>query len=317
MSARRVLIVDDEPNIVASLEFLMRHNAFEVRSASSGEEALELAASFRPHVVLLDVMLPQASGFEVCRRLRADPAHAGVRIVMLTARGRADEQDLGRSLGADAYVLSEHGTGAHAAMSAAGPLAYVVDDDESMRTLWQWLMESRGIAARTYATAAAFLEAYRDEGTACLVLDLQLPDMSGLDLQRRLAELGVDIPVVFVTGHGDVPAAVSALKGGAVDFIEKPFDYRLAVRTVERAFERDQENRERRARQAALDARLALLTEREREVMARVVEGRPNKAIAQDLDISVKTVEVHRAKVMEKLGADSVAELVQLMLQRK
>jgi two-component system response regulator TtrR len=202
-------------------------------------------------------------------------------------------------------------------MSAAGPLAYVVDDDESMRTLWQWLMESRGIAARTYATAAAFLEAYRDEGTACLVLDLQLPDMSGLDLQRRLAELGVDIPVVFVTGHGDVPAAVSALKGGAVDFIEKPFDYRLAVRTVERAFERDQENRERRARQAALDARLALLTEREREVMARVVEGRPNKAIAQDLDISVKTVEVHRAKVMEKLGADSVAELVQLMLQRK
>ena len=202
-------------------------------------------------------------------------------------------------------------------MSAAGPLAHVVDDDESMRTLWQWLMESRGIAARTYATAAAFLEAYRDEGTACLVLDLQLPDMNGLELQRRLGELGVDIPVVFVTGHGDVPAAVSALKGGAVDFIEKPFDYRLAVRTVERAFERDRENRERRARQAALDARLALLTEREREVMARVVEGRPNKAIAQDLDISVKTVEVHRAKVMEKLGADSVAELVQLMLQRK
>ena len=202
-------------------------------------------------------------------------------------------------------------------MSAAGPLAHVVDDDESMRTLWQWLMESRGIAARTYATAAAFLEAYRDEGTACLVLDLQLPDMNGLDLQRRLGELGVDIPVVFVTGHGDVPAAVSALKGGAVDFIEKPFDYRLAVRTVERAFERDRENRERRARQAALDARLALLTEREREVMVRVVEGRPNKAIAQDLDISVKTVEVHRAKVMEKLGADSVAELVQLMLQRK
>jgi RNA polymerase sigma factor (sigma-70 family) len=202
-------------------------------------------------------------------------------------------------------------------MSAASPLAHVVDDDESMRTLWQWLMESRGIAARTYATAAAFLEAYRDEGTACLVLDLQLPDMSGLDLQRRLGELGVEIPVVFVTGHGDVPAAVSALKGGAVDFIEKPFDYRMAVRTVERAFERDRENRERRARQAALDARLALLTEREREVMARVVEGRPNKAIAQDLDISVKTVEVHRAKVMEKLGADSVAELVQLMLQRK
>lgn len=201
-------------------------------------------------------------------------------------------------------------------MSTPGPFAYVVDDDESMRTLWQWLMESRGIAARTYATAASFLESYRDEGTACLVLDLQLPDMSGLDLQRRLGELGVDIPVVFVTGHGDVPAAVSALKGGAVDFIEKPFDYRLAVRTVERAFERDRENRARRARRQALDSRLSSLTEREREVMSRVVEGRPNKAIAQELDISVKTVEVHRAKVMEKLGAESVAELVQLMLRR-
>lgn len=110
MSARRVLIVDDEPNIVASLEFLMRHNDFDVRSASSGAEALEVAAVFRPHVVLLDVMLPRGSGFEVCRRMRADPAHAGVRIVMLTARGRADEQDLGRSLGADAYVLKPFST---------------------------------------------------------------------------------------------------------------------------------------------------------------------------------------------------------------
>jgi DNA-binding response OmpR family regulator len=108
--ARRVLIVDDEPNIVASLEFLMRHNQFEVRSATSGAQALEVAASFRPDVVLLDVMLPQESGFEVCRRLRADPALAGVRIVMLTARGRADEQDLGRSLGADAYVLKPFST---------------------------------------------------------------------------------------------------------------------------------------------------------------------------------------------------------------
>ncbi|HZM36832.1 MAG TPA: response regulator [Burkholderiales bacterium] len=110
MSAGRVLIVDDEPNIVASLEFLMRHNQLEVRSASSGAEALAVAAAFRPHVVLLDVMLPQGSGFDVCRRMRADPALAGVRIVMLTARGRADEQDLGRSLGADAYVLKPFST---------------------------------------------------------------------------------------------------------------------------------------------------------------------------------------------------------------
>lgn len=199
----------------------------------------------------------------------------------------------------------------------ADPTAYVVDDDESMRTLWRWLMESRGLAARTYATAAAFMEGYRDEGPACLILDLQLPDMSGLELQRRLREMQIEIPIVFVTGHGDVPAAVSALKGGAVDFIEKPFDYREAVRTVERAFEFDRENRDRRLRRAAVEARVALLTDREREVMTRMVEGRTNKAIAAELEISVKTVEVHRAKVMEKLAADSVAELVQLMLQRK
>jgi FixJ family two-component response regulator len=203
-------------------------------------------------------------------------------------------------------------------MSASpDPTAYVVDDDESMRTLWQWLMQSRGIAARAYATAAAFMEGYRDEGPACLVLDLQLPDMSGLELQSRLREMRIEIPIVFVTGHGDVPAAVSALKGGAVDFIEKPFDYREAVRTVERAFERDRENRDRRLRRAAVEARVALLTDREREVMTRMVEGRANKAIAAELEISVKTVEVHRAKVMEKLAANSVAELVQLMLQRK
>lgn len=199
---------------------------------------------------------------------------------------------------------------------AGSPVAYVVDDDESIRTLWQWLMESRGIAVRTYGSAGEFIAGYRDEGEGCLVLDLQLPDMSGLELQRYLGERGVEIPIVFVTAHGDVPAAVSALKGGAVDFIEKPFDYRLAVQAVEKAFERDRQSRSARARRSDIDSRLALLTEREREVMERVIEGKANKVIAAELDISVKTVEVHRAKGMEKLGAASVAELVQLMLQR-
>jgi len=126
----------------------------------------------------------------------------------------------------------------------------------------------------------------------------------------------MEIPIVFVTGHGDVPAAVSALKGGAVDFIEKPFDYRAAAQLVEKAFERDRENRARRARATDIESRLALLTGREREVMERVVEGKLNKVIAAELDISVKTVEVHRAKGMEKLAAASVAELVQIMVHR-
>lgn len=198
----------------------------------------------------------------------------------------------------------------------AGQVAYVVDDDESTRTLWQWLMESKGIAVRTFATAAEFLAAYHDEEAGCLVLDLQLPDMSGLELQRQLSSRGVEIPIIFVTGHGDVPAAVSALKGGAVDFIQKPFDYREALLTVAKAFERDRALRARRARRVDVDGRIALLTEREREVLERVIEGKQNKVIAGELAISIKTVEVHRAKVMEKLGAESVAELVQLMLQR-
>lgn len=195
------------------------------------------------------------------------------------------------------------------------PTAYVVDDDEAIRTLWRWLMESQGIAVQTFATAAEFIAAYH-QGPGCLVLDLRLPGMSGLELQDYLKRRGVEIPVVFMSAHGDVPTAVSALKGGAVDFIQKPFSYREVLSVIAKAFERDGELRRKRALRALVDERLATLTDRERDVMARVLEGKPNKVIAVELDISVKTVEVHRAKVMEKTGAGSVAELVQLMLQR-
>jgi two-component system response regulator TtrR len=197
----------------------------------------------------------------------------------------------------------------------ARPTAYVVDDDEAIRTLWRWLMESQGIAVQTFASAGEFIAAYR-QGPGCLVLDLRLPGMSGLELQEYLKQRGIEIPVVFMSAHGDVPAAVSALKGGAVDFIQKPFSYREVLSVIAKAFERDGELRRRRALRSMLAERLAALTEREREVMGRVIEGKQNKLIAAELDISVKTVEVHRAKVMEKMGADSVAELVQLMLQR-
>jgi two-component system response regulator TtrR len=195
------------------------------------------------------------------------------------------------------------------------PTAYVVDDDEAIRTLWRWLMQSRGIAVQTFATAPEFIETYR-QGPGCLILDLRLPGMSGLELQEYLRQRGIDIPVVFMSAHGDVPAAVSAIKGGAVDFIQKPFSYREVLSVIAKAFERDGEIRRQRALPAVLSERLAALTEREREVMDRVIEGKQNKVTAAELDISVKTVEAHRAKVMEKMGATSVAELVQLMLQR-
>ena len=196
------------------------------------------------------------------------------------------------------------------------PTAYVVDDDESIRTLWRWLMESNGIAVKTFATAAAFIESYRSGDAGCLVLDLKLPGMSGLELQQYLNRKDIEIPIVFATGYGDVPAAVSALKGGAVDFIQKPFSHREVLSIIGKAFQRDAEIREKHARLSIVASRLATLTEREREVLQRVIEGKPNKIIAGELDISMKTVEFHRAKVMEKMGVTSVAELVQFAMQQ-
>lgn len=194
------------------------------------------------------------------------------------------------------------------------PTAYVVDDEESIRSLWEWLMSSNGIAVQTFATAAAFIQTYRRGEPGCLVLDVRLPGMSGPELQDYLRRETIEIPIVFVSAHGDVPTAVNALKGGAVDFIQKPFDYREAVAAVRRALERDAHDRQRRAKREQLAERLAALTERERGVLQRIIEGKANKVIAAELDISVKTVEAHRAKVMEKMAVDSVAELVQRII---
>jgi FixJ family two-component response regulator len=211
--------------------------------------------------------------------------------------------------------MSVDSTDARDAAAGGAPTAYVVDDDESIRTLWRWLMESNGIAVQTFATAAAFIAAYRRDDPGCLLLDVRLPGMSGLELQAYLRQQGIEIPIVFVSGHGNVPTAVSAIKGGAVDFIEKPFGYREVRAIIAKAFERDAEIRGRRARCTRLSARYASLSEREREVMTRVADGKLNKVIAEELGISVKTVEFHRAHVMEKMGVASVAELVQGMVQ--
>ena len=194
------------------------------------------------------------------------------------------------------------------------PTAFVVDDDEAIRTLWRWLMESNGIGVRTFASAAEFIAGYDKGAPGCLVLDLKLPGMSGLQLQEHLLRERIEIPIVIVTGHADVPSAVTALKSGAVDLIEKPFDYRQAVSVVRKAFQRDADNRERRTRDEQVRLRVGSLTERERAVLQRVIEGKANKVIAGELDISIKTVEAHRAKLMEKMKVGSVAELVQMTL---
>jgi len=194
------------------------------------------------------------------------------------------------------------------------PTVFVVDDDSSTRELLSWLMHRHGLHAEVFADASSFLKGDRSGLPGCLVVDLNLPGMSGLDLQKVLKESGVTLPVIFLSGRADVPKAVRAVKEGAVDFIEKPFDYRRLVEAVQDGIRRDAEARRRRERKRAVCEKLAQLTQREREVLERVVAGRMNREIAEELDISIKTVEAHRARIMEKLAVHSLAELVQARL---
>jgi len=192
---------------------------------------------------------------------------------------------------------------------------YVVDDDEAMRDSLKWLIESHGLKVETYASGEAFLQAFSSSLSGCLVLDVRMPDMSGLDLYERLQARASTLPVVFITGHGDVPMAVSALKKGAADFIEKPFNDRDMLALIESCMKQDRAAAAKRAENASVTQRMDSLTQREREVLSLIVAGKLNKQIADMLAISIKTVEVHRSRVMEKMGASSVAELVQLVLK--
>jgi FixJ family two-component response regulator len=194
------------------------------------------------------------------------------------------------------------------------PTVYIVDDDASIRRLVSWLMEREGLRAEGFANAEAFLTACRDDRPSCLVLDLTLTGMDGLHLQQRLKERGIDLPIVFVSGTAHIAEAVQAVREGAIDFVEKPFDYRKLVEIIQRCLQRSAEMIERRGREKNAQASMAALTRREREVMERVIAGKLNRVIADELALSVKTVEVHRARVMEKLHVQSVAELVRLSL---
>lgn len=199
-------------------------------------------------------------------------------------------------------------------MTSTSVKIYIVDDDEAIRDSLRWLLEAKGYAVEAYASAEQFLAAYRWDDPGCLVLDVRMSGMSGLELYEKLTALNYCLPVIFVTGHGDVPMAVSAIKKGAVDFIEKPFNDQELVDLIQRCLALDALCRDRAHKSAAITTNMAQLTPREREVMDLVVAGRHNKIIADSLGISIKTVEAHRAKVMEKMGAKSVADLVQMAL---
>jgi len=188
----------------------------------------------------------------------------------------------------------------------------VVDDDVSVREALASLIRSAGLRAETFATAQEFLAHPRPDAPVCLVLDIRLPDLSGLDLQKRMAEIKLDIPIVFITGHGDVPTSVHAMKAGALEFLTKPFADQDLLDAIQHAIKRDRAARRQHARMRELHNRYQSLTPREREVMERVVSGLLNKQIAAELGKSVMTVKAHRGQVMHKMRADSLADLVRM-----
>jgi len=199
-------------------------------------------------------------------------------------------------------------------VSEPAATVYVVDDDGSTRELLTWLMKRNSLEVEAFADARSFLAAYRPDAPGCLVLDLNMPGMSGLDLQLYLKEQGVLVPVIFLSGRADIPRAVQAVREGAIDFIEKPFDYKKVVALVSECLERDRVARAEAGRKRLVAERLGQLTQREREVLELVVAGKLNREVAEALDISIKTVEAHRARLMEKLEVGSLAELVQAVV---
>lgn len=194
------------------------------------------------------------------------------------------------------------------------PQVYLVEDDEAVRESLQLVLESVGRSVQTYASAAQFLEHWNPEMAGCVVLDIRMPGMNGMELQRKLNEINCMLPIIFVTGHGDVPMAVEAMQQGAVDFVQKPYREQELLDKIDNALALDAQNRESLQQRQEILARIDSLTPRERDVMELMIVGKANKVIAIDLDISQRTVEIHRARVMEKLHANSLAHLVRMAL---
>ena len=199
-------------------------------------------------------------------------------------------------------------------MSVLENTVYIVDDDPSVRHSLTWLIESVGQRVQTYASPGEFLQEYREGGAGCLILDVRMPEISGLDMQEQLMNSGFTLPIIIITGHADVPMAIRALKAGAFDFIEKPFNDQLLIERIQQAIEHGQNLTKKNQRRQKATERLSKLTAREKQVLDGVVAGKSNKVIAKELDISIKTIEVHRANLMTKMEASSLSDLIRKTL---
>jgi FixJ family two-component response regulator len=199
-------------------------------------------------------------------------------------------------------------------METNTPIVYIVDDDEAVRTSLAWLLTSVNVRTACFAGPDAFLAAYDPGSLSCLILDIRMPEISGFQLQTRLNEIGADVPIIFVSGHGDIPMSVRALQNGAVDFFEKPYNSQQMLERIQLTLKNVASKQQSRERRQRLQSRIKLLTTREREVLEKVLLGLASKVIARDLNISVKTVDVHRASMKDKLGCLSTASLVRDVL---
>lgn len=199
-------------------------------------------------------------------------------------------------------------------MTSETPITFIVDDDEAVRDALALHLELAGLAVRPCASAAEFLTVADPAQPGCAVIDIRMPGMDGLELQQEMLRRGLALPVIIITGHGDVPAAVRAFRAGAVDFLQKPFDEDLLIERVCEAHARDRTARRADGEAAEIRRRLELLSPREREVMELVAQGLPNKLIARQLDIGIRTVETHRARVLEKMGARNASELARMQM---
>ena len=199
-------------------------------------------------------------------------------------------------------------------MKERTPSVFIVDDDEAVRNSLRLLLKSVGLTASALSSAREFLDTYKPAQPGCLVLDVRMPGMSGLELQQHLNLQGAVIPLIFITGHGDIPMAVEAMQTGAFDFLQKPFRDQQLIDCIQRALEKDRASRAELNERSRIRERLEVLTPREREVLTLVTSGKPNKIMAADLGVSQRTVEIHRARVMEKMGAASLAQLVRMVM---